>query len=325
MRTYHHLSLEEREKYYALKAQKISLREIARRLGRHHSTFSRDPKRNTKYGKQYIPCQAQAAADKRAAKQRYTAPLKGPKIFLYVRTHLREDGWSPDQIAGRLPIDHPGSSIDPETIYRYIYSKKAKRYRLWEYLTNGRKKRMHKGGRCVRNSSKIPGVISIDLRPEVVNHRQELGHWETDNIIGKATDKTALTTTVERVIHITHIAKITRTADAKKAAVSAQLHAYPTELTQTMTIDNGSENTTLSTIGMPVYNCHAYHSWEKGTVENTNGIIRRYIPKGVSIDTITEVAVRAVEDKMNNTPRKCLGYLKPYERMNEVLQATRTP
>lgn len=111
MRTFKHLFLEERERYFVWKAQGISLREIGRRLGRSHSTFSREPKRNAKYGRPYLPCTAHRKSEKRGLKQRYRAPLKEPLIFLYVREKLRDEKWSPETIAGRLPLDHPGYSI----------------------------------------------------------------------------------------------------------------------------------------------------------------------------------------------------------------------
>ncbi len=120
-RTFKHLNLQEREKYFAWRESGVSLREIGRRLGRPHSTFSREPYRNAKYGQIYLPCLAQRKADKRGERQRRRAPLKSPLVFLYVRKHLREDGWSPEQIAGRLPIDYPGESVHFETICRYIY------------------------------------------------------------------------------------------------------------------------------------------------------------------------------------------------------------
>jgi IS30 family transposase len=325
---YHHLSLEEREKLYALKEQRKSLRSIAKKLGRSQSSLTRELKRNIKYGNEYfgniyLPCKAQGLADKRASKQRYKAPLKEPLIFLYVRKHLRPpDGWTPEQIAGRLPIDHPGYTIDDETIYRYIYRRSSKRYKLWQCLPNARKKRMHKGGRTVKRDGKIPGVITIDLRPNAVNERQELGHWETDNIIGKAKDTTALSTTVERVTRFTILTKLgDRSAQTKAAAVTSRLQIFPEPLRQSVTIDNGKENTSLPTVTkMPVYACHAYHSWEKGTNENTNGRVRRDIPKGVSIDTITGKTIAAIEHRLNHTPRKCLGFLTPCERMNQALQ-----
>lgn len=320
---YHHLSLEEREKLYGLKEQGKSLRAIAKQLGRSQSSLTRELKRNIKYGNEYfgntyLPCKAQGLADKRASRQRYCAPLKEPLIFLYVRQHLRQPyGWTPEQIAGRLPIDHPGSSIDDETIYRYIYRRTSRRYKLWLLLPHRRKKRMVKGGRTVKRDGKLTGTISIDLRPQVVMDRTTVGHWETDNIIGKVSDKTALSTTVERITRYSLVTKLPdRTAKTKAAAVIDRLMTFPTALQQSITIDNGKENAVLPrATSMPVYACHSYRSWEKGTNENTNGRIRRTIPKGKSIDPYTEGYIAHLEDKLNDTPRKCLGFLTPRERM----------
>lgn len=165
MNKYKHLSLEERERYYALKEQGLSLREIGRRLGRSHTTFVRE-KRNAKYGAAYIPCKAQEKADKRGVKQRTKAPLKEPLIFLYVREHLRKPFyWTPEQISGRLNLDHPEKSITVETIYAYIYARKNRRYKLWEYLTLARKKRMKKGGRAVHRAGHLSFPISAVCVP----------------------------------------------------------------------------------------------------------------------------------------------------------------
>ncbi len=190
----------------------------------------------------------------------------------------------------------------------------------------GRKKRMKKLGRSVRRdaSGKIPGSISIDLRPEVVSLRSRVGDWETDNIIGKLTDKSALSVTVERVTKLTLITKLLdRLAVTKRDALIRRLGIFPKEIRLTLTTDNGSENSLHKQISeeleLLMFFCHAYHSWEKGTVENTNGRIRRYIPKGISIDTFSEEYIREVERRLNSTPRKCLGYLTPYEKMSQVL------
>lgn len=323
--SYKHLSLEEREKLYALKEQGLSLRDIGKRLKRSDTTLGRELKRNAKYGAVYIPCRAQKLSDKRGWKQRYKAPLKKPLIFLYVRKNLRKYRWSPDEIAGRLGRVHPGESISYETIYRYIYSKGMRKYKYWQYLTLGRKKRMKKGGRCVRRDSngKIPGSISIDLRPEIVSSRSRVGDWETDNIIGQQTDKTALSVTVERVTRLTLITRLSnRLAVTKKEALVRRLGVFPKEIRLTLTTDNGSENSCHLQISerleLLMFFCHAYHSWEKGTVENMNGRIRRYISKGISIDDITEEYIKEVERRLNSTPRKCLGYLTPYERMEQL-------
>ncbi len=335
MSNYKHLSLEEREKLFCLKEQGLSLREIGKILGRSDTTLGRELKRNkTGIGKrsneylifEYIPCKAQVKSDKRAIKQRYKAPLKNPKVFLYVREHLKEPfNWTPEEIAGRLPTEHPGESISTETIYRYIYSAnfKTRGLKLWQYLVNHRPKRMKKGGRKVKTASKIPNATSIDDRPEIVNQRKEIGHWETDNVIGKLTDKTALSVTVERLTRLTILSLIKRSADSKTTALINRFSEFPEQTRITLTTDNGAENTNhqkISTsLGFSVFFCHAYHSWEKGTVENTNQRIRRYIPKGLSIDTLTEAQIKALEVKLNSTPRKCLDFLTPYEKMSQVL------
>ena len=322
--------MEEREKLFLLKGQGKSLREIGRILGRSDTTIGRELKRNkTGLGKRsneylifrYIPCKAHQKALKRGEKQRTKAPLKEPLIWLFVREHLREPyNWTPEQISGRLAKLHPGKSICTEAIYQYIYSKTGKKYQLWKLLPNARKKRMKKGGRRVQRASKIPNATSIEQRPEEVSLREEVGHWETDNVIGKQTDKTVLSVTVERVTRLTILSLTSRSAESKTQALIERLNPFPRA---TLTADNGAENTNHQEItdklGIAVFFCHAYASWEKGTVENTNGRIRRHIPKGISLDGLTKGQIRALEYRLNSTPRKCLGYLTPYERMNEVL------
>jgi len=303
------------------------LRDIAKILGRSDTTLGRELKRNAKYGAEYIPCKADRLAVNRAKKQRYKAPLKNPQVFLYVRKHLREPfGWSPEVIAAKLAIDHPGESIHHETIYRYIYSQqfKTRGLKLWQHLTLTRPKRMKKLGRTVHRPGKIPGSISIDFRPEEVNLRQTVGHWETDNVIGKTTDKTALSVTVERLTRLTILTKLkNRSAQTKKDTLVSRLLGYPKKARLTLTADNGAENSyhlqITEKLGLDVFFAHAYHSWEKGTVENTNGRIRRYIPKGVSLDQISSEQIQALEHKLNSTPRKCLRYLTPYEKMVQVV------
>ncbi len=332
---YQHISLEEREKLYAMKEQGMSLRSIGKKLGRSQSSLTRELKRNIKYGNEYfgntyLPCKAQKLADKRAIKQRYKAPLKNPEIFLYVREHLRKPySWSPETIAGRIRLDHPQLSICHETIYQYIYDTKrtTKKMRLRECLTFKRKKRMKQNGRSVHRFSKIPEAVSIDLRPKTVNLRGEVGHWETDNVIGQQTDKTALSVTVERVTRVTLVNKlVNRTAAIKTATVGKRLNEQATLFKKTITADNGAENTDhkglTALTHMLMYFCHSYHSWERGTVENTNGRIRRFIPKGVSIDPITVEYIAAMEYTLNTTPRKCLQYLTPYEMMRKLQVST---
>lgn len=325
MNGYSHLSLEEREKLYGWRQKGLSLRLIAKQLNRSHSSLVRELKRHRRYGKPYLPCLAEKRSHRWALKQRYQAPLKCPLIFLYVRMKLRL-GWSPETIAGRLPIDYLGFSITDETIYRYIYGKKQRRMKLWRYLTLGRKKRRLKQGRRVHRLPKIPEAISIDFRPQETHKRNTPGHWETDNMEGVRSDKSVVSVTVERLARLTLLSKMNdRTAKSKTYAVVNRLSDFPQSLKQTITADNGAENTEHKTISQQLdltgmYFCHPYHSWEKGTVENTIGRMRRFVPKGVSIDELTAEDIVAVEHSLNSTPRKCLGYLTPYEKMDKLLK-----
>lgn len=329
MRTFNHLSLEERELFFVWKSHGISLREIGKRLGRSHTTLSRELKRNAKYGQEYIPCRADRKAKKRGLKQRYRAPLKEPLIFLYVRTRLRDKKWSPETIAGRLSIDHPGYSINDETIYRYVYGRKQSRMKLWEYLVLHRRKRMKKNGRKIQAYGRLNEAISIKDRPPVITARVRAGDWETDNMEGKKSDDTTVSVTVDRMARITRLWKLSdHTAVSKAEALIVQMKRENPLLRESITCDRGPENSNHADItnihNMPVYACEPYHSWEKGTVENTIGRLRRYLPKGHSVDHVSQRKLQLIEDDMNNTPRKCLNYLTPNEFLEKILIASHT-
>ncbi len=320
MSTYTHLSLEERERIYLWKEQGESVREIGRRIGRDHKAISYELRNNRIAGKEYVPCIAQKKAERKAVKQRYKAPLKEPGIFLYVRERLRMK-WSPEAIAGRLSVEYPDKSICVESIYQHIYNPKNKKEKLWQYLPNVRKKRMKKEGRSVRRDSRIPDAISIDLRSKRINERDTIGHWETDLMEGTRKTKEVLSVTVERASRYTLLSKLAnKKAVNKTNSLISDLSSLPKRLRKSVTADNGTENTNHKQITqelkIPVYFCHAYHSWEKGTVENTIGRIRRTIPKHSDITPITNDQIAMLEQTLNNTPRKCLGYLTPYEKIS---------
>ncbi len=323
MRTHHKLTLVERELLYGFHKQGVSLRNIAKKLGRSHSTISRELSRNRRKDNIYLPCFAQTVSGFRANTQRSRARLKSKATHEYVREHLFL-GWSPEQIAGRLPIDIPGESIGVETIYRYIYKHGVLREHLWRYLVLKRRKRGKIDGRRIQRYGKIPEAVSIEKRPIEVTARVVPGHWETDLIIGQAKDKGALSVTVERVTRIAILSKLqTRTAPFKATLLIKRLSPYPSFLLKTMTTDNGNENylhqRVTQELGVAYFFAHAYASWEKGTVENINQRIRRYIKKGESIDVLSHKRVQQLEDKLNNTPRKCLNFKTPHEKMKEVL------
>jgi IS30 family transposase len=339
---YNHLSLKERELLAIWQGQQVSQREIAKRLGRNQSSLSRELKRNITgvgarshelFNAQYLPCMAQKKAGRRAFKQRAKAPLKNTKILTFVLKHLTQDCWSPQTISAMLTIKYPFESITKETIYQYIYKRQFKTKGIFaipqkplsSYLPLARKKRMKLNGRRVQRHGKIPGSISIERRPKYINKRVQLGHWETDNVIGKVTDKTALSVSVERVTRYTVLSLTNRSARQKADYLTQRLLTLPQKARRTITTDNGKENyyhSQISTnLNILMYFCHTYASWEKGTVENMNGRIRRYIPKGTSLDPVTTDQIQALEDKLNSTPRKCLNYLTPQEKLNILLTA----
>lgn len=302
-----------------------SIRSIAKRLERDVGTISREIVRNKNQNSgQYVAIKAHAKAIKRLKDQRYKAPLKNPKVFLYVREKLREL-WTPEEISGRLRIDHPEESIHHETIYRYIYnSKKTRGMKLWRYLKYHRKKRMRKFGRKVQKT-KIADAIRIDNREKSILLRTKVGHWETDNMGGKTKDISAFSGTVERKTRYTILDALeNRQSVTKTESLVTDLSQFPPEIVQTITTDNGSENSDhkqwSEKMRAKVYFCNPYHSWEKGSIENVFTRVRRFIPKGTSIDTISKQQAKQIQHRLNNTPRKCLNYQTPNEAMMLELQ-----
>ncbi len=328
MNKYQQLTLLEREQLFVWHEKKVSIREIGRRLKRDPGTICRELKRNAsgsgRQGRElltfrYVPCKAQEKAEKRALEQRTKAPLKCPEIFLYVREHLRKPHyWTPEEIAERLTIDHPELSIDDETIYRYIYGRKQRFMKLWVHLRHHRKRRMKQHGRKVKGCGRLPTALPIEERPEAANTRIEEGHWETDNVGTIKTDKTGVSATVERKSRVIRLRKLSDLkAGTKRAELTQQIKQEDNKFQKTMTIDRGPENSQheqfTNETHMPVYACNPYHSWEKGSVENSIGRFRFFVPKGTSVDTLTQKQLTKIETIMNNTPRKILGYLTPNE------------
>jgi IS30 family transposase len=317
MNSYSHLSLEEREVFFALLLVGKSLRSIGAKLKRSHSTLSREIKRNSPYFQEYIPCKAQKKYENRCTQQRRKAPLKSPEILLYVRDKLRI-GWSPGTISGRLLLDK-GQHVHPETVYRYIYKKETRKERLWVHLTLKRKKRMKLEGRRPRRESRITNAISIEQRPQKVLSRSDIGNWETDLMLGKRETGQALLVNVERKSRFAVITKIpNKGAQTTSANMIRILKQYKP---LTITSDNGLENAKHEYVSKQLntkyFFCHPYSSWEKGSVENRIGVIRRYIPKGSDLQNYSHTQIGKLQDLLNNTPMKCLGYLTPTEYLKK--------
>jgi len=303
---------------YALVEQGHSFRTIGKILKRPHTTLSREYKRNSPYlNGQYIPVRAHKRAKERGRKQRLKAPLKSPEILVYVFEKLRE-GLSPEAIAGRLWLEK-GLKIHHETIYRYIYHKDNRKYQLWNYLTYKRKRRQKWNCRTVRKYNRIKNAVSIEQRAIEVELREEYGHWETDLMEGPRESKPALLVNVERKFRYTKLTKIpSKNAKSTTGNMVRLLKRYHPK---TITADNGLENSYHELISEELdtkfYFCHPYSSWEKGSVENRIGVIRRDIPKGSDLTNYSHKQLREVERKLNNRPMKCLNWQTPSEMMKK--------
>lgn len=318
---YGHLDITERESIGLLKAEKKSKREIGRLLGRSHTTIGRELEVNTPpINKGYfLAYKAQERADTRWKEAHKRRRLKNDIIRAYVTDKIKL-GWSPEQASGRLPIDFPGQRICPEAIYQYIYAESPD---LIPYLARSHRKRFPRGHSRKHRRSHIPGRTPIDERPPDVASRDTMGHWEGDTMVSRKS-KAALQVLVERKSRFARLTRLNRkTADEMTNAVISRLGVLPADARQTITFDNGSENTghldITCAIGTRAYFCAPFHSYEKGTVENTAGVLRRHFPKKTDFGLVTDEQVASVELLLNSRPRKCLKYATPMEVLSGAL------
>lgn len=321
--TYTHLTGNERDLLAVWNGQGFSARTIAQRLSRSPATISRELGRNRSLiSGQYVAISAQSRAEGRSRRSHIRHPLKSPPVYTYVLEKLRA-GWSPEQISGRLEKkqDHP--VIHWETIYRFIYREGNRDKYLWEYLPKHQKKRRQKTGRSVQKE-RIPQRVPIHARPGFVNTRLVFGHWEGDTIEGRRGEGDGIHTEVERQTRYTLACKVGRIASPE--TIRAQLRLFrnlPDTARQSTTLDNGREHhrhVTLRFLGMKTYFCDPYASWQRGTNENTNGLLRRYFPKGSSFLALSHEELDEIVNELNDRPRKCLGYNTPREEFEKQLK-----
>lgn len=314
---YTHLSQDERDTIAVLRSEGHSLRSIAKKMKRDHGTLSRELKRNAPpvHTGYYLPHKAHERAVKRNSDRAKRERLKDPRLRSYVRRRIKAD-WSPELTAGRWNTLHPESSISYEAIYQWIY---ADARDLIPYLVRAHKKRERRGYSRKHKKSHIPNRISISERPRAVEKRRVVGHWETDTAVSRKS-KAALQVTAERKTRYTRIAKLSaKTAHCMRVGLTRRLSRVPQRLRASITYDNGTENTdheeTNRILGTRSYFCEPYHSWEKGTVENTIGLVRRFLPKKTDFAIISSKDIRKIERWINNRPRKCLNFKTPAEAM----------
>lgn len=326
---YKQFSIIEREKIQELLWQKRSIRSIAGELGRDPSSVSREVNRNFPPERRvYTPRLAQERATEKRSSRGREERLKNETIRTYVITHLKKR-WSLEQISGSLE-DLKIGSISPEAIYQYIYTQikndKVKKGAedLRSYLRRKRGRRVPKGARRCQRVLK-PRGISIDERPKSVEKRIRTGHWEGDSV-ESCDHRPGLNTVVERKIGYLFMTKVKdKTSKSTIDAMKKRFADVPEKLKRTVTLDNGPENSDYELMeektGLKCYFAHPYHSWERGTNENTNGLIRDYFPKGTDFSKIPDDEITRVELEINSRPRKRLGWKSPLQAWGVALQS----
>jgi transposase, IS30 family len=346
---YRRLSLAEREQIHAGMERNESIRAIARRLGRHPSTIKREIDKNLRhqrYGSpgsrgrkrtrpwNYSPHLAQVRADRKAAGRARPQKLAGnDRLRAEVQTRLEEEH-SPEQIAARLRVDFsndPEMRVSHETIYRalYVQGRGALRRDLHQRLRTGRavrKPRRQTGQR----GSKIPNMTMIADRPPEADDRAVPGHWEGDLIVGKQS-KSAIGTLVERATGFVMLLHLPdgHGADQVQAAMVQQMAQLPEVLRKTLTWDQGGEMANHAQIAeatdLDIYFCDPHSPWQRGSNENTNGLLRQYFPKGADLSVFAADYLNHVATKLNNRPRKRLNWKTPAEALDQLLSDPTKP
>ena len=307
MKHYTQLTREERYQISALKTAGQSKTQIAKVLDRHKSTIGREMARNRGL-RGYRPKQADSLAVNR--RQEKVSCRISHESWTRVEQLTREY-WSPEQVSRWLRQEE-SIHVSPEWIYQYVLRDKRAGGDIYRYLRCQKQRKKRYGAPDRRGQLK--GRVSIDERPEVVNERSRIGDWEADTVIGKQ-GSAVLVTLVERKTRWSMIGKAPdRTAKKVRAVIVKRLLPLASHV-KTLTYDNGKEfalhldiDEVLQSNG---YFAHPYHSWERGLNENTNGLIRQFFPKGKDLSEVTDEEIQSVMDKLNNRPRKCLGFKTP--------------
>lgn len=301
-----------------------SHRDIAWSLGRDRRVIDREIERNKPPNRPYDARVAERLAKVREAK-RHEAKLNkhANQILRQEVIKLIRLNWSPEQIVGYLneqpPPELKDFQICHETIYQFIYEGDGRYEGLYKHLRRGRKKRQRRWARKPRKTS-IPERISIHERPTEIDAKTTVGHWESDTIEGKRTTKGNLSVQYERKLMLARLHKVAnKTAEETEQALRKTIDTLPLPFFKTITFDNGSEGASHTNLrrdyDIKTFHCDAYASWQKGGVENLNGLIRQYIPKGSDISQLTNQQIYDIQEALNNRPRKSLNFLTPNQAL----------
>ena len=308
---YNHLSQNERYQIFSLMKEGLNCTQIANNLGRSKSTISSEIRRN-KGGRGYRPKQADRLAQERSIGSRNARRIE-PHVLKAAFERISEQ-LSPEQVAAELPISH-------EALYQHIYVNKADGGLLWKNLRSQKKKRKRYAGGTDRRGQ-IPGRRPIHERPADVETRRTVGHWEGDTVIG-AGHKQAIVTLVERRSGYARLMKVSHKTSKQVAdAVIKKLRSINARV-KTITFDNGKEFAEHARIdealGSKTYFADPFSSWQRGSNENFNGLLRQYIPKKRPLSTVTDEELKMIEERLNNRPRKRLGFKTPKQVFHESL------
>jgi IS30 family transposase len=320
-RRYRQLSLEDRCEITRLQADGASVGQIAAALDRSPSTISRELRRNGGRQVGYKPGYAQEQA--RARRWAGSRLEREPDLRRAVLRGLKQ-GWSPEQVAGRLAFETGRKVISYESIYRFIYAQiaRTKDYRWRHYLPRGKSKRGFRGRRGGSSASFIEGRISLSERPPDAADRKTPGHWETDVMLFSKYGQAILTVHERQSRLLIAIRPANRMADRIAGHLAAFFAKLPPRLRRTVTFDNGTEfarHHRLHRLAIETYFCDPYSPWQKGGVENAIGRMRRFIPRKTDLASLPEDRFQALVAVYNNTPRKCLDWRTPAEAFSQVL------
>ena len=316
---YIQLTLQEREKIFALRARGKTATDIAEILGRHKSTISRELRRNraSTYNR-YSAHSANKRSILRNGHRGRKSKLTNKDLRQCVIKMLLKEQWSPEIISNQLTKMFPGECISHETIYKFIYdTKNPKRQELIKTLTRQHCKRKRRGYSRKHCKAHIPSRRSIKERPAQAQDRKQAGHWEADTMVSRKS-LAAIGIILERTARYVKLAKLKRkSASLLRCAINRRLGRVPGHMRRTITYDNGSENTehllVNKRLGTESFFCEPYHSYEKGSIEQVIGLLRRWLPKGCDLSKVSCQQLKKIEKRINTRPRKCLQYLTPSE------------